>query len=164
MPITDQELKAKADKVLQENFTSEPPVDIFEIAKNEGLIVETKDFGDKFNHISGYIKPEIRTIFVNSKDSESRRKFTVAHELGHWLFHREELENDPRKYAVLFRIPLGRPSKDHVEREANFFAANILVPEEMLNEKKDSNTPEQLAEIFSVSKELIGLRINDLSR
>lgn len=154
--------KQKAEEVLQENFITNPPIDVYEIAKNEGLEIEVKDFGDKFNNISGYIKPEIRTIFINSRDPENRRKFTIAHELGHWILHREKLESEPEKYAVLYRIPLGRPQEDPIEQEANCFAANLLVPENMFRDKRQGKTEEQLAQEFNVSRDVIGFRIKHL--
>lgn len=164
MPADYEGVKLKAEQVLQENFISNPPIDVYEIAKNEGLEIEIRDFGDKFNAISGYIKPEIRTIFVNSRDPENRRKFTVAHELGHWILHRDKLESEPEKYAILYRIPLGRPQHDPVEQEANFFAANLLVPDQMLTTRRDDKTEEQLAAEFQVSRDVIGYRLNDLMR
>lgn len=159
-----QGVKLKAEQVLQENFITNPPIDVYEIAKNEGLEIEVKDFGDKFNNISGYIKLEIRTIFVNSRDPENRRKFTIAHELGHWILHRDKLKSEPEKYAVLYRIPLGRPQDDPVEQEANYFAANLLVPEEMLTVRRDEKTEEELAAEFKVSRDVIGYRLSDVMR
>lgn len=157
-----QGVKLKAEQVLQENFINNPPIDVYEIAKNEGLEIEVKDFGDKFNDISGYIKPEIRTIFVNSRDPENRRKFTIAHELGHWILHRDKLKSEPEKYAVLYRIPLGRAQDDPIEQEANYFAANLLVPQEMLTVRKGEKTEEELATEFQVSRDVIGYRLSDL--
>lgn len=155
--------KSKAEQVLKENFISAPPVDVYEIARNEGLEIEVKDFGDEFNDISGYIKPEIRKIFVNERDPENRRKFTVAHELGHWILHRDKLESEPEKYAVLYRIPLGRPQEDPVEQEANCFAANLLVPDEMLAARREGKSNEELAVEFKVSRDVIGYRLERLS-
>ena len=158
-----QNAKTKAEEILRENYITTPPVDFYEIARNEGLEIETKDFGDEFNNISGYIKPGIRTIYVNSRDSENRRKFTVAHELGHWLLHRNKLEEEPEKYAILYRIPLGRSSGDPVEQEANCFAANLLVPEALLAERMThAHTEEQLSQEFMVSKDVIGYRVANL--
>lgn len=162
MPADYQGVKQKVEQVLLENFITNPPIDVYEIAKNEGLEIEIKDFGDKFNNISGYIKPEIRTIFVNSRDPENRRKFTIAHELGHWILHKDKLESEPEKYAILYRIPLGRPQDDPIEQEANWFAANLLVPEEMLAVRRGGKTEEQLAIEFHVSRDVIGYRISDL--
>lgn len=162
MPANYHNAKEKAEQMLKENFVNDPPVDVYEIAKNEGLEIEIKDFSDKFNHISGYIKPEIRTIFVNSRDTENRRKFTIAHELGHWILHRDKLESEPEKYAILYRIPLGRSQDDPVEQEANCFAANLLVPEEMLTARREGKTEEELATEFHVSRDVIGYRISAL--
>ena len=164
MPADYEGVKLKADQVLKENFINNPPIDVYEIAKNEGLDIEIKDFGDEFNNISGYIKPELRKIFVNSRDSENRKKFTIAHELGHWILHKEKLESEPEKYAVLYRIPLGRAQDDPIEQEANYFAANLLVPEEMLIARRDKKTEDELAREFHVSRDVIGYRLSDLMK
>lgn len=159
-----EEAKALSDQVLAENYIVEPPVDVYELAENYGLKVREEHFAPSFSHVSGFIMLENGTprIVVNSADSDNRKKFTVAHELGHWLLHKKELSANP-KVGVLFRIPLGKLNTDPLESQANAFAANLLVPSEMLKEKKKTiTTQKKLAEFFGVSEEVIGYRLEHI--
>jgi len=150
----------RAQQVLQENFVVSPPVRVGEIAKNYGLDITEVELGEDFSHVSGFIDPEERVIYVNRSDSDTRKAFTIAHELGHWLLHQDQLKTDPDRYAIVYRIPIGRLNIDPVEKEANVFAANLLVPREWLDKHTDKN-PEEIARIFGVSPEVIGYRLQE---
>lgn len=56
--------------------------------------------------------------------SEPRRRFTIAHELGHWLMHRKQIGKEFRSTEAAVQ---GR-SKLEIEREANQFASMVLMP------------------------------------
>jgi len=153
-----QKAQAEAQRVLRENFVQEPPVVVYDIARNYGLEVRESLFGDEHRDIMGYIKLEDGVVYVNKLDSGNRRRFTVAHELGHWLMHKEDLHRNPDEYAILYRRPLG-VEVDPVEQEANCFAANLLVPFDLLKKHRDKPHHE-IAALFQVSPEVIGYRIS----
>lgn len=164
--MTADYLKAQkeANKVLKENYITTPPVRIDEIAQNYGIRVLEAEFPhDNENMVAGLIDINRKIIYVNAKDFPNRKTFTIAHELGHLLMHKEKLKKDP-KYAILYRIPLGESSKDPIEREANCFAANLLVPQDLLTKYLDQGLSQnEIAGIFAVSSEVIGYRINDVA-
>jgi Zn-dependent peptidase ImmA (M78 family) len=89
----------------------------------------------------------------------TRQAFTLAHELGHWLLHNEKLRESP-ELSILFSKPLGELNKEPIEKEANCFAASLLVPKSFLEEYKDED-PLTIAQIFGVSQDVIGFRIKD---
>ena len=83
--------------------------------------------------LSGLLLPSLGQIWVNADEAAQwpgRRRFTIAHELGHWVLHRRgqqalfcrkgTVAEDP---APAPREPLPEP-----EREANAFAAALLMP------------------------------------
>lgn len=148
----------QARKILAENFILEPPVDVYELARNYGVEIHEQDFPPEFANVSGFINIENNrpVMYINASDSPKRRKFTVAHELGHWVLHEDKIRQDPQK-TVLFRMALGAANKDPLEREANAFAAELLVPMEMFEKNKDKSVS-QLADIFQVSSDVIGYR------
>lgn len=157
----------KAIEVLRDNSVTNPPVDVFEIANNYGLNILEADLRKEKESPSGILDMDNSNIYVEKTDSPQRKVFTVAHELGHYLMHKEELKSYPEKYAVLYRRPLGAPNHDSVEQDANSFAATLLVPQKMLDRYKKSENPEDenlylLSKLFGVSRELIGWRISDL--
>lgn len=156
--------QAKARQVLKENYVLEPPVDVYEIARNSGIRIVEMPFPDDYENVSGFINIEDGEpiMYVNETEPENRRKFTVAHELGHWLLHEQQIRDDPQK-AVLFRVALGKANKDPLEKEANAFAAELLVPMEFFERINDRKSQQELANIFKVSAEVIGYRKVDLS-
>lgn len=147
--------REESEKILRENFISEPPIFPRELASNYGLNVKFVEFDDKFEAVAGYLSTDEKIIYVNSKDSPKRQTFTIAHELGHWILHRSIIEKNPENYNVLLRLPLGRTDTDPLEKEANCFAANLLVPKKMLDKYKDFATIQQLADLFIVSQDVV---------
>jgi Zn-dependent peptidase ImmA (M78 family) len=155
MPTKPNFKKARelAREVLDANFITAPPIQIRELAENYGLRVFVAEFSD--SDVAGTINLKEACIVVNSYDTVERKAFTIAHELGHWLLHKE----DPglsEGVTIFLRKPLGGEI-DWWEKEANWFAANVLVPKEMLDCYKDKDERE-VAKIFGVSPSVIGYR------
>src|SRR4051812_18315801 len=60
----------------------EVPVPVEAIAEDLlGLHVEHVEL----DGVSGLLYPPQRRILLNARDGEARRRFTLAHELGHWV-------------------------------------------------------------------------------
>lgn len=99
------------------------PVPVEEIAEEFlGLRVrETAGLG-----ASGVIVPSHRTIHVNADEPAERRRFTLAHEIGHWVIH---CRTRPECMEILCRTVEVSGATDPREREANVFAATLLMPE-----------------------------------
>jgi len=152
-----------AEEVLRENYVAKPPVPVFDLATNYGFeVIETELPGN----IAGLVDLKEFVIFINQADTENRKAFTVAHELGHIKLHSKELKKNP-ELSILYRKPLGAKDMDPKEQEANFFAASLLVPQkiykEILHRYKDvlsENGSGLLAKIFGVSQEVMGYRFN----
>ena len=131
------------------------PVDIVGLAKSFGLKIWKIDFPAT---ISGVIRKEEEgyAIYANSNEPETRRRFTYAHELAHYLLHRDKI-GDGIKENVLFRSNLA----NQLEIEANKIAADILVPMEMLNKLAETRKygVRELANVFAVSRSAILIRL-----
>jgi len=85
--------------------------------------------GDLPHSISGRLDPENRLITINSFDQSDRRRFTLAHELGHLiqLFSMRAR----RVFACQLQEPLGDETPVEymkLETEADWFAANLIMP------------------------------------
>ena len=90
-------------------------------------------------------------IAINKYHSDGRRRFTLAHEFGHYCMHREYLINNKSiEDIALFR---SENTKDKKEFEANEFAAKLLMPkDDFLNIIKSGKTRlGDIAEHFGVS-------------
>lgn len=134
------------------------PVNIVGIAKFLGLEVwedrslpsgiSGKLFKDKRNGGTGGY-----SIVVRAQDATVRKRFTVAHEVAHYLLHRhlfaEILTDD-----ALYRSGLSTQE----EAQANGFAADLLMPWHLLSPISDLPTHE-LARRFEVSEEAMDIRL-----
>ncbi|MGB7977802.1 MAG: ImmA/IrrE family metallo-endopeptidase [Chlamydiales bacterium] len=146
--------RIEAEKTLKDNFIESPPVVIHELVENYGLTVFRASFDDK--DIAGYIDFDKKWIVVNKEDSIRRQNFSIAHELGHWLMHPDEVKADKNNIRIFYRKPIGGETEP-LEIEANAFAAYLLVPERMLKEYQEKSDIE-LVRLFNVSQSLIGFR------
>jgi len=149
-----------SDREVIEFFQDEIPVKIGELARQLGLIVKvsTLDVG-----ISGLIEPfeGAFKIIVNKHEPSYRRRFTLAHEVAHYLLHRH-LIADGISDNILYRSRLS----DAVEAEASRLASDILMPPVKVTEWKNqagdqrmADMVSQLAAYFDVSEEAMRIRL-----
>jgi Zn-dependent peptidase ImmA (M78 family) len=104
---------------------------------------------------------------VNTDEKQSRIRFTIAHELAHFIFDTEQA------VTVDYRNKTPLTDKPQKEKRADFFAANFLMPEEFLVEdfKKEvmdalyvtGENLKKLAEQYQVSKEAMMYRLKNLN-
>lgn len=93
-----------------------------------------------------------RYIFLNENLPPHEQKLVMAHELGHAILHRKENCYFIRNKTLLLN------SKNEIE--ANKFAVELLLPDEILNEYIESGyTIEQVARITGYYQKLIELRL-----
>jgi Zn-dependent peptidase ImmA (M78 family) len=81
--------------------------------------------------VSGVLLPAERRIWLNASEGAARRRFTLAHELGHWVC--QCLEGRPAPvYCRSDEVGVGEGRT--LEREANVFAAELLMSESAVRE------------------------------
>ena len=154
-----ERVRTTVRKVLRDNHVLRPPISPRDIALNNGLRVQPVSFDEKDNDVAGLIDFDKKIIYVNAQDAFNRQTFTVAHELGHYFLHRDLFKQDPERYNVLLRRPIGQDD-DPLEKEANAFAADLLVPRKYLNFYSRYADQQELADLFAVSMEVIGYRMS----
>lgn len=153
--------KQKAKELLEKYQVEEPVINVFQIAKDEGLSLNSAKMTGQLKDVAGFFDKETNSIFINSDDPPTRQMFTVAHELGHY-----KLNHQPDEYGVLYRFQKFDGAND-AEKQANCFAANLLVPKKMLKKamrkyRLDKDNAGILADLFGVSKEMMSYRIKTL--
>ena len=125
--------------MLQENELREAPVDVERIARNLGIFVTRTPSEDD---ISGFLLVHAdgrAVIGVNTLHHPNRQRFTIAHEIGHFLLHDfNEVHVD--RAVVKLRNRVSSRGDDSEEIEANRFAAEILMPEAFLSNDLDEST------------------------
>jgi Zn-dependent peptidase ImmA (M78 family) len=109
---------------------------------------------------SGLLIPAERRIVLRASESQSRQRFTLAHELGHWVCQVKE----GHEAAVYCRAADVAPTTDRLlAREANVFAAELLMPEEAVRaEWPRAASAAELATWFGVSAEAMSWRLYNL--
>ncbi len=119
-----------ADGLLDEGGVAKAPVPVERLARLKGCRVVKYDIKD----ISGVLfrSADDVLIGVNSKHPPQRQRFTIAHELGHFLLHDGEAVHYDKDYRVSLRSDLSSAGTDIEEIEANFFAASLLMPDRFL--------------------------------
>lgn len=161
-----------ADDVLREHGTDELPIDVVKIAKRLGAQVRLSRASDD---LSGFMLRDDGTgqvvIGVNAEHPPPRRRFTIAHELGHLLLHPAERVHVDRGLRVTLKLRNSKSSEgtDIEEREANLFAAELLMPKRLILdhiEKYGSDDAESvlplLAKRFGVSQQAMTIRLTNL--
>lgn len=136
------------------------PVPIEAIIRDIGLPLSYEAMDD---NISGYIERTNGSyrIVVNAGHARTRQRFTAAHELGHYIYHRELLGDgvgDNRAYRSEGTQIENANIRPLHERQANSFAANVLMPRHRLSALMNQPTP-LLASMFEVSQEAMRIRL-----
>jgi hypothetical protein len=121
---------------------------------------------DDGQSLSGLLLPSRGEIWVSAdeaRDWPTRRRFTIAHELGHWCLHREVERSLFCRAATIEARDQDEPSAfPALEHEANVFAAAVLMPARLVRERYKSSGRdfEQLRELFAVSGAAMGRRLH----
>jgi Zn-dependent peptidase ImmA (M78 family) len=129
-----------------------PPVPVHAIAEDLlGLRVEEQELSG----LSGLLIPASRRVVVNATDTAARRRFTVAHEVGHWVC--QCLEGRARP-VFCRREDIDGAADRALEREANVFAAELLMPEEAIRSAWADDVV-RIASQFAVSTQAMHWRL-----
>lgn len=160
-------IKQKATSLISELDLVSPPVDVRSIAESLLLKIVEVHLG---NGSDGALIPERREIEVNVDKPHVRQRFTIAHEIGHWVLrHRDRMYEIDEAPTGIYdnrddsEVDLEEKSRPPTEREANRFAAELLMPAEWMKKSwRELNDPDKLAELYDVSREAMWNRIVDL--
>ena len=142
-----------------ERFQQAAPVDVLGMADALGLAVWEDDIHPYSGKItldnvhggsSGY------SVIVNAQEPPLRKRFTIAHEIAHFILHADELQKGDLA-ETLYRGGMA----DHLEAQANTLAADILMPLSLIEGliARGISSIEGLADALEVSKTAMGIRL-----
>lgn len=164
----------RAKKLLRDfDISASPPIDVRAIAQrlDLSLVERSRLHHPSHGDVSGLLlrKGGMAICVVNADQHENRRRFTVAHELGHFLLHPpQESYVDPR-FDVAARSNRATEGADLYEIEANAFAAELLMPEEWIRASVkgpldvfNDDTIQTLADEYVVSHQAMTYRLINL--
>lgn len=161
--LNTSEIENKASQILKDHGLFSLPVDPVSLANNIGIKVNNAVFSD--DNLSGLIakRGSNISILVNKSDPPYRKRFTIAHELGHHFLHLLSDGEFVDKKVDLFRDAEGGDQSKKIEVQANQFAAALLMPPELVKiEYQKNNDVSDLARKFNVSEEAMGYRLQRL--
>ncbi|PEA79111.1 hypothetical protein CN676_04000 [Bacillus wiedmannii] len=139
------EIKEYALKIAEKHETTNP----FEIARQKNIIVLFEDLGNTLGFYNTYKR--FKFIHINNQIDETTQRFVCAHELGHALLHPKA--NTPfLRNKTLYSV-------DRLEIEANTFAVELLLTDEMIIEYQSTNLSiQEIAEIHGVPRDFARLK------
>lgn len=169
--------KTEALELLKRSDAYSLPVNLEAVAKHLDIRILYEDFED---NISGLlvVKNGKRAIGVNRSHHSNRQRFTIAHEIGHFVLHHkfEDPKNDihiEKKWSYFRSTTQSKNDNEKVNRqeyEANQFSAELLMPKELvvqqiakfkLNMSDDSDVS-RLAMMLQVSEKALTIRLISL--
>lgn len=115
------------------------PINVEQIIRDLGITL--KKNADLPANISGHIRPVSGKYEIASSKADHyfRQRFTMAHELGHFLLHQDMIGEGVDDNAMYRSTPEGDFYNTAIEKfhemQANSFAASILMPEELLRQE-----------------------------
>lgn len=125
--------------IIEKYKTTDP----FEIAKEKNIIVLFEDLGNTLGFYNTYKR--FKFIHINNQIDEITQRFVCAHELGHAVLHPKA--NPPfLRNQTFFSV-------DRLEIEANTFAVELLLTDNMISTYKDTHLSiQEVAEIHGVPR------------
>jgi len=163
----------RAESLVRSMGIPKPAVDVRQVAADLGLRIVEDDLGDD---VSGALVTNANgaAILLQEGHHENRKRFTIAHEIGHHVLghHFDEgghVHVDRGNYISL-RGRRASEGVDPKEVEANWFAAALLMPSEMVKAEvarlgvaalHDQHV-EHLASLFEVSQQAMTIRLTTL--
>lgn len=170
MPVRRRRVRQLVEELLLANKVKKPPVAVESIARSNDLEIRLQPLD---SNLSGFLyRHGSRTLIgANSRQARVRQRFTIAHELGHYFLHEPEPLHFDRASYFRLRSDLASQGIDAGEIEANLFAAELLMPQLMVEKDMRSATGLEvldddflatLARRYGVSAQAMILRLTNL--
>lgn len=172
--MTLKQIEERAMSLLEDLSFNYAPVPIKKIIKRLDVGLKPDELGDE---ISGLLVIESNRAVIgyNSQESIVRQRFTMAHEIGHFLLHCDKnSKNQLFIDNIMYRRSFSSESERRREMQANAFAAAILMPQNLIESNfneliestrnfTDEDIIEELASMFKVSNIAMTYRLMNLN-
>lgn len=165
IPINLREMRPgiAAEKILEITIIAKPPVNASIVAKRLNLPVFYWEFPDEVSGIF-IVEDSTASIGVNVLHPNVRQRFTIAHEIGHFIYH-----EDSDLFVDFVEMELAPHTYDDKQREletkANQFAADLLMPKKWLREDFGKHGVEGItliSQLYEVSEQALWFRLLNL--
>jgi Zn-dependent peptidase ImmA (M78 family) len=172
MPVRRKQIRIEVEALLHNHKVTHGAVPVEKIVLAMGIDIKKDNVDD---NLSGFLvrdKKNKRTIIgANRSHHPNRQRFTIAHELGHFILHEGDavhLDEDRGAFTVNLRSAESSKGEDDDEKEANLFAAELLMPAKFLAQDLQGKQPDilendnfltKLAEKYKVSIQALTFRL-----
>lgn len=188
MSIKYPQAKQKAEALI-EKYGLVTPVHVFELAdlmgihwkvcdtrmlekmiKDQEPKIEEQMNASRWEDVLGYYDKKTNTFLINNETQPiTRKRFTMAHEIGHHQLH-DHLEHTHMR-SVFFRQDIVQ-QEDTIEAEANYFAGYLLMPDKAIEKRLEYteivtggvNIVDTFAKVFAVSPEAMRIRLRTFKK
>ena len=167
--VRRKHIRSVAERLLAGLPVGSTPVPLTKIVESLGVEIHLEAVEDD---LSGFLyrdhKRNLTIIGVNADHHPNRKKFTIAHELGHFLLHDFDDVHVDRQFKVWLRNETSSQGTNDEEKEANLFAAEILMPARLIEadvqqigifDLLDEEVIEGLAKRYGVSSQAMTFRL-----
>lgn len=169
MQGTRAQIRDSVEALLRRTETTTAPVPVERIARHLGAQVTYEPFEGELSGLLFREEDHI-VIGVNASHPKTRQRFTIAHEIGHLCLHSNEDIHIDRIYSVHMRDEKSARAVDPKEIAANAFAAELLMPTEMIRrdvrssvvDYEDDEVIRYLADLYAVSLQAMTIRLTNL--
>ena len=169
MAVRRKYIRIVAGRLLEAHRIESAPVEVGQIASALDIRVQFEPAEDE---LSGFLLRDLNRqraiIGVNDRHPENRKRFTIAHELGHYLLHEQEKLHVDRRFQIQRRDETSSKGESEDEKEANLFAAELLMPVQFIKrdlaegealDLEDDTVICRLAEEYKVSMQAMTFRL-----
>lgn len=163
-------IEEQAKKTLSQVGAFKVPVSVEVVAERLGLSCRGTDFGDDVSGLLVYEGGK-GAIAFNKSHPVVRQRFTIAHEIGHFVMHAESKKASRLfvdKWVAFRKEGQVTGAEEREEIEANAFAAALLMPADLLRQAienvdiEDESCLNELARLFGVSVMAMTFRLINL--
>ena len=149
--MNSEQIHSTVRKIIRENRTSDP----FSLARSLGIDVDCADLGE----LKGFyvVYGTGRYIVLNQNLNERMTRVVLAHEIGHDILHRDIAANGGMGESSFFDMT-SKP-----EREANIFAAELLISDDDMTEQGERGcTIEEAAAAIGVHAQVAMIKARSM--
>jgi Zn-dependent peptidase ImmA (M78 family) len=164
-----RDIEQRATQILQDHGLLDIPVEPLRIANVLGMKVMNAVFAESDKSGAVVRRGGQISIYLNTNDSPARKRFTIAHEIGHRVLHMETeatnefVENEDNFRATDISDDMSWTPERRREWEANAFAAALLMNEQLVRREWETNKDSTyLAWKFQVSVPAMIIRLTQL--
>lgn len=172
MAVRKKHIRRTVEALLGENGIESGPVPVEKIVEAQDIEIKLDKVDDDLSGFLVHDRESGRTVIgANKAHHKNRQRFTIAHELGHFFLHEGQTVHLDEKFTVNLRSPEFSKGEDVEEREANYFAAELLLPAAFLKADLEGKNVDligdgvflvKLARKYQVSVQALTFRLANL--